>query len=142
MLPFRLVLLAMLVILLPGRASDIVVVVMGVRTEKGEVGCALFRSPVGFPGDTEKATAQMHKASVGSVECKFENAAPGTYAVAVFHDLNGDRKVDKNMIGMPTEDWGVSNNVHPRFRTPRFDEASFAVKPGDAAVRLEIKIAR
>ena len=125
----------------PLLASDLVVTITGATSEKGEIGCALFRGAAGFPMDSVKATGLWIKAKPGSVECKFENLSPGAYALSVSHDLNGNRKTDTNFVGMPTEAWGVSNNARPRFRAPRFDEARFEIKDGETA-RLEVRIAR
>lgn len=133
--------LALLAICLPAVAADLTVAVSGLKNEKGEVGCALFRSSEGFPMDNRKAVAQWQKAKPGLLECKFENVEAGSYAVAVSLDLNGNRKTDKNFVGMPTEDWGVSNNVRPKLRAPRFDEAMFVVKEG-LPTRIEIGLAR
>ncbi len=122
-------------------ASDLVVTISGVTSGKGEIGCALYRDPAGFPMDASKATSVRIKAKTGTVECKFTGLGPGSYALAVSHDLNSNRKTDTNFVGMPKEDWGVSNNVRPRLRAPRFDEARFELKDGVSA-RLEVRIAR
>ncbi len=126
---------------LPLCGIDLVVTVTGVATEKGEIGCALFKDAVGFPMDGSKATGQWIKPKNGSVECRFTQLSAGSYAVAVSHDLNGNRKTDTNFVGMPKEDWGVSNNVRPKFRAPRFEEARFEIKDGEPA-RLEVRVAR
>jgi uncharacterized protein (DUF2141 family) len=49
--------------------------------------------------------------------------------------------VDANFLGIPTEAWGVSNNVRPALRAPRFEEASFKVASGQS-VTLEIRVDR
>jgi uncharacterized protein (DUF2141 family) len=46
----------------------------------------------------------------------------GEYAVSVYHDLNGNEELDKNLFGAPKEPYGFSQNYVPRFRAPRFDE--------------------
>jgi len=68
----------------------------------------------------------------------FDEVAPGTYAVTAFHDANDNRKVDKRWFGLPEEAWGVSNNVRPHVRAPRFDEATFEL-PGDGR-KIEIHV--
>ena len=122
-------------------AGDLLVTISGVTSEKGEIGCALFRGAPGFPMDTAKATSVWVKAKKGTVECRFTGLGPGSHALAVSHDLNANRQTDTNFVGMPKEDWGVSNNVQPRLRAPRFDEARFEVRDGEAA-RVEVRIAR
>jgi uncharacterized protein (DUF2141 family) len=44
--------------------------------------------------------------------------SPGQYAVAAFHDANGNNKLDKNLVGLPTEKYGFSNNVRGSFGPP------------------------
>jgi uncharacterized protein (DUF2141 family) len=124
-------------------AAELTVTVSGVTSEKGEIGCALFPGAEGFPMDGSKAARVWLKAKPGSVECKFDNLQPGFFAVAVSHDLNGNRKTDTNFVGMPKEDWGVSNNVRPKLRAPRFEEARFEIKAGESGgARLEVRIGR
>jgi uncharacterized protein (DUF2141 family) len=110
------------------------VTVSGITTDQGEIGCALFNAAPGFPMDSAKA-------KLGLVECRFPNLNPGAYALAVSHDRNGNRKTDTNRVGMPKEDWGVSNDARPRLRAPRFEETRFVIKDGDT-VRQTVRLAR
>lgn len=117
----------------PAAAAELRVQVSGIRSAEGQIGCALFAEARGFPG--EGATVRrVVPADPKGVECRFEGLAPGSYAVAVLHDLNGNGRNDTNFLGLPTEDWGVSNNVRPTLRAPRFDEAAVEVKDGPAVV--------
>ena len=49
----------------------------------------------------------------------------GTYAVAIYQDLNGNGKLDENMFGIPKEPYAFSNNIVPRFSAPKFEECQF-----------------
>jgi uncharacterized protein (DUF2141 family) len=126
-------------------AADLTVQITGVRVpasgSPGEIGCALYSKPDGFPMNNASATVQWHPAKAEGVTCKFPGLASGKYAVSVVHDLNGNKRTDTKMFGIPTEDWGVSNNIRPKMRAPKFEEAAFAV---DAAkdVKIEIRVAR
>ncbi len=59
---------------------------------------------------------------------------PGEWAVAITQDLNNNDKVDKNMLGIPTEPFAFSNNVRPHFAPPAFDECKFTVSGGSGKV--------
>lgn len=120
-------------------AAEVVVQVRGAASDAGSVGCSLFSSAQGFPMDSRSARQLWVPVAQGSALCRFEDVAPGTYAISVGHDLNGNRRVDTNFLGIPTEGWGVSNNVVPSLRAPRFEEAAFKVE-GDAPVALDIRI--
>ncbi len=121
-------------------SGAITVVVAGIEAEDGEIGCALYGGPEGFPMDDSLATVQWQDASRSGVECSFEGLAPGAYAVAVSHDFNGNQRTDTNFLGIPTEPWGVTNNVRPILRAPRFEEAAVRLDPG-AALRVTVEVA-
>lgn len=53
--------------------------------------------------------------------------APGEWAVAVSQDLNNNDKLDKNLLGIPTEPFAFSNNVKPRLAAPSFQQCKFTV---------------
>jgi uncharacterized protein (DUF2141 family) len=122
-------------------AADVVVSVSGVPNASGSVGCGLFSGERGFPMDNSAAQMVWLPADPKGVSCVFADVAPGPYAVSVLHDRNGNRKVNTNFVGMPKEAWGVSNNVRPTLRPPRFDEAAFKVETG-RAVALDVKVAK
>ena len=122
-------------------ASRLLIVVQGIESATGEIGCALYAGAEGFPLDDSKAVLIWQPAQKDRVECAFEDLPEGAYAVAVSHDLNQNRQTDKNFFGIPKEAWGVSNNVRPRLRAPRFDEASFDLSKNQD-LRIEIEVSR
>ncbi|MCW5519797.1 DUF2141 domain-containing protein [Aureitalea sp. L0-47] len=63
----------------------------------------------------------------GKATVTFENVTPGTYAITLFHDKNGNKKMDFEPNGMPIEMYGVSNNVMS-MGPPQWSEANFEVK--------------
>lgn len=84
----------------------------------------------------------LNGAAAEGVTCRFADVAPGRYAVSVVHDLNGNRRIDTTLIGLPTEAWGVSKGVRPTLRAPRFDEAAFVVQDGDGETVLDVAVGR
>lgn len=115
-------------------ANSIKVLVVGLHSNDGEVDCALFASADGFPGDSAKA-ARTAKSKIenGQAVCIFGGVAPGRYAIAVFHDENGNGKLDRNFMGIPKEGVGASNDAVGSFGPPKFDAARFYY-PGDRSV--------
>ncbi|MGF1639298.1 MAG: DUF2141 domain-containing protein [Cyclobacteriaceae bacterium] len=49
----------------------------------------------------------------------------GTYAIAIYQDLNSNKKLDENMFGAPKEPFAFSNNIVPRFSAPKFEDCKF-----------------
>ena len=62
----------------------------------------------------------------------------GDYAIAVYHDQNGNGKMDKRMFGIPKEPYGFSNNIKPVMSAPKFSECRFTV--GDSGKVISIKL--
>ena len=120
-------------------AADVIVKVSGANSTQGQVRCALFEKGAAFSMDTTGTKQVWLAADSGALVCKFSDVAPGTYAVSVGHDINGNKKVDTNFLGIPKEGWAVSNNVVRKLIAPRFDEAQFVVKEG-SNVELELKL--
>ena len=124
------------------RAAEVVIRVSGLSEPLGQVGCSLFAGTAGFPMDNTSARNLWLPADAKGVTCRFNDVPEGTYAVSIGHDLNGNKRVDTNFIGLPTEQWGVSNNARPPLRAPRFDEASFKVAADAKDVVIDIKVSK
>ncbi|MEC5216738.1 uncharacterized protein (DUF2141 family) [Actimicrobium sp. GrIS 1.19] len=61
-------------------------------------------------------------------------------AVALPAVVHTTKLFDTNFIGLPMEQWGVSNEVRPRMRAPRFDEAAFKVASDNKEVVIDIRV--
>ncbi|MEM6927141.1 MAG: DUF2141 domain-containing protein, partial [Myxococcota bacterium] len=111
-----------------GSALAFDVKVLGVEGP-GKVGCAVFRTAEGFPSDGKRAVAvaevEASKAVDGAITCRFPDVQGGTVAVSVRHDVDGNGKLDTNLVGMPKEPFGFSRDAKLRtFGPPRFEDAS------------------
>lgn len=62
----------------------------------------------------------------------------GEWAVVITQDLNNNDKVDKNLLGIPTEPFAFSNNVRPRLAPPAFDDCKFAVREPGQVVSIRL----
>jgi uncharacterized protein (DUF2141 family) len=110
----------------PQQASLIHVEIDGLRNDKGQVLCALFSSAADFPKNGDKAIEHAKSGiSHGQAVCEFPGVAPGRYAVSVFHDENSNGKMDTNLVGIPREGVGASNNARGHFGPPKFEAAAF-----------------
>ena len=102
------------------------------RSADGDVRVALHRQmeDAKFPGDAGVVGAIMRPAASGTVRVIFADVAPGAYAVAVFHDADGDGELAQNFLGMPTEGYGFSNGAVGFMGPPSFADAVVTVGEG------------
>lgn len=47
----------------------------------------------------------------------------GEYAVAIFHDINDNGKLDTNLFGVPKEPYAFSNSAGTKWKKPSFTDA-------------------
>ena len=83
---------------LPVYADILTVEVKNIKSNEGMIGCGLHGDPTGFPMDSTKAVQIWLPADRDGVSCDFKDIQSGTYAVAVSHDLNGNKKTDTNFF--------------------------------------------
>ena len=101
-------------------------VLTGLRTSAGEVRVCVWHEGKGFPDCRKGDDVRMLTAPAApKVRLAVAGLAPGSYAVSVIHDENGNRRLDKNFLGIPTEGVGFSHNPRVTFGPPDFAKASF-----------------
>ena len=62
-----------------------------------------------------------------STKISFDSISPGKYAIQFFHDENENQKMDFNLIGIPKEKFGSSNDVKPVLGPPKFEKMLFEI---------------
>jgi uncharacterized protein (DUF2141 family) len=117
-----------------------VLVVSNLDKIKGKLYIGWYKSTEEFR-KADKAVFQKIVEVEGkeTVEIPFENIPPGTYAVAIFLDENGNGKIDTNMFGIPKEKYGFSNNKYPLTRAATFKESAFTVGEKENSISIKLK---
>lgn len=119
---------------------SVVVEVREARNDQGNVYCALYDSPRGFPSEQQSAIQGVKtKVSGGQAVCTFKDVKPGAYAVSVLHDEDGDEKMATGWFGIPKEGVGASTDPKLRMGPPRFEDAKFEVKDKAVTVPATLK---
>lgn len=119
-------------------ASNLTVTVDGLRNANGTVRLELDGSEAAWD-NKEKPTAMGEvKAVVGAVTYTFKDVPPGIYGLSVFQDEDNSGKLRLNMVGVPKEGYGFSNNL-AMMRAPTFREAQFTVADQDTNVLIHLK---
>ena len=62
-----------------------------------------------------------------SSRISFDSISSGKYAIQFFHDENENQKMDFNLIGIPKEKFGSSNDVKPILGPPKFEKMLFEI---------------
>ncbi|WP_247236897.1 DUF2141 domain-containing protein [Telluribacter sp. SYSU D00476] len=117
--------------------STLTVEITNVKRSGGKLRLAVFRPTDKFGSGKPYLykIVSIEKPEVQRVDFEL---APGQYAVAVYHDVNSNDKLDKNLVGYPSEPFGFSNNYRPVVSAPKFKDCSFEV--GTATKQISIRL--
>lgn len=98
----------------------------------------LYRRPDGFLRDRDRLIGMAIRVDSGSRAAVFDGLAPGRYAIVLFQDANSDGRLDRNLIGVPTEGYGFSNNVRGLLGAPDFDAAAVPFDGRDKTITVRL----
>jgi uncharacterized protein (DUF2141 family) len=117
------------------RAATIDVHVTGTAGGRGNVNVAVC--------DRERFLKQCaytgsNPARDGETVVTIRGVPPGTWAVLAYQDENANGELDRNLIGIPSENYGFSRDARGRFGPPSFEDAAIPVRDETttATVRL------
>lgn len=84
------------------------------------------------------ALSLSEEARNGTVTARFDDVPAGRYAISVLHDENDNKKMDRNLIGIPKEGYGFSRDAKVIAGPPSFEDAAFDVAeaPGEQVLSL------
>lgn len=110
-------------------AADLVVTLDGIAHAKGGLRVGLYDAPETFRKEDRSVAVLTAAAAPGRASVRFENLAPGRYAVMAYHDEDGDGGLDRFMGMIPTEGYALSNDPEVS-GPPAFEECAFEL-PAD-----------
>jgi uncharacterized protein (DUF2141 family) len=112
--------------------GQVIVELVGLHSDAGQVLAALFRSADGFPSGATKAYARKRGESKQKMlSLAFDGIPAGPFAISVFHDENNNNAMEKTFIGIPKEGWGMSRDAKPGLGPPSFEDARLVLAPGE-----------
>lgn len=116
-------LLALLAVPAPSQAAAIDVAVTNVTSAKGRIHVDICPQEKFLKEDCPYSAEAP--ATIGTTVVTVPDVPPGRYAAQVFHDRNGNGKVDRALFGIPTEPLGFSRDAPVHMSPPKFTDAAF-----------------
>ncbi len=140
--PRRLVMTSASALLMMGLASSayasvVEVAVTGITAARGHVRVELCTKDTFLTGGCPYQGEAP--AVVGATVVKISEVPPGEYAAQAFQDETDQGVVHQNLLGIPKERIGFSNNAPLHVRGPHFDDAAFSVGREMARITLRVR---
>lgn len=122
----------------PVRALDLTVKIENAASSTGAVNARLMKNSSEWPRGEGLQRLQMKPERDGGTVLVFRDVPPGQYAVAAFHDENGNGILDRNVVGIPLERYGFSNDARGTLGQPTFDETAVPLDR-DTTITLKLR---
>ena len=125
-----------------GRAGEkvysLTVTVTNIPGAKGNLLIGLYDSEASFTADPLPVSPKIPLTSADDVNATIEGLKPGTYAIAVIQDLNGNGELDRNFLGLPKEPLAFSVITEIPKGKPKFSACSFRIVDADLAMTIPL----
>ena len=118
-------------------AADLTVQIDDVKSSEGLLSVGVYDSPDTFL--RKPLTGVRTQAIAGGKTVVIKDLPPGEYALVVTHDANQNGKMDKNVLGIPTEDYAFSNNAMGTMGPPTYEAAKFQVPEAGVTVKVSLR---
>lgn len=130
---------ALLPLALAGSANafDLTVEVLNPKLLQGSVNAALYAQADSWLKEAQALGAQRAPVAEKTV-IVYRNLPAGSYAISLFHDENGNGKLDRNVVGLPLERYGFSRDARASMGAPAFADAAFDLQ-SDTTVAITLK---
>lgn len=121
----------------PALAGELTVRIGTVEGTSGQVMVAILDSEAAFNGEAPAVLSVLLPPRPGTLTFSTDALVDGAYGIRVMHDENGNGDMDNNMVGMPIESWGFSNNAVGNFGPPSWGDVRFELK-GDTDISIDL----
>ena len=129
--------LSFLLFFVPNKSATLELEIENIKTSKGKIWLAVYRPDEEFGEGGSGIYKIITVKDLKNIVVKF-SIDPGEYAVALYHDINNNEKLDKNFVGFPKEPFGFSKDFRPKFSAPKFSDCSFVVP--EIGRKMKIKL--
>lgn len=100
---------------------------------------AFYKKENKFPDEGKFAFGKEVKPSkTGEVTLTFTDIPVGEYALALYQDSNGNKKLDTNIVGYPKEPFGFSQNIKPKFSAPTYEECKIIFNANNTTFSIKL----
>jgi uncharacterized protein (DUF2141 family) len=119
------------------QAAGLDVIVADVRNDRGTVRVAVC-TEAEFLQPT-CAHIGHAPARAGDVLVHIDGIPPGVWAAQAYHDENDNHVIDRNILGIPKEGLGFSNDARMMFGPPSFAAAAFQLSAAGGSIRFSLR---
>lgn len=119
--------------------GELIITINNLKSNKGKVLFALYSSEDSYLNEKKAVKLKVCLIKNNKAIIKMNGLSFGNYAFAFYHDSNNNSKLDKNIFGIPKEDYGFSNDARGTFGPPSFKASKFKLYKKQQKISLNMR---
>ena len=124
----------------PQQSGDLVLAIDGMQNDRGDIRIILADSAEGLFSPGKDVVSVEAEIRAQEATWTFTELPYGEYAIRLYHDENGNKRLDTlPILGVPSERYGFSNNARDLFGPPSYEEAAFDFHGKQMTVSITVK---
>jgi uncharacterized protein (DUF2141 family) len=113
--------------------------VSNLKHESGRIWVGIYDSGEYFMDREKGKRVQMRVRQKGDLKIHIPDLPLGEYAIAVFHDINDNGEMDRNVLGIPSEPFSFIQAPRSKWRLPKFEEVAVRFEKTQQTFRAPLK---
>ena len=118
--------------------GKLVVIIKGFENDKGNCRFAIDNTKSIYESEDSVWIGKELPINNKEAVVTIDSLKYGVYAIRVYQDKNKNKKLDTNILGIPTENYGFSNNASGWFGPPSWDKAKFIFNKPEMIMEIDI----
>ena len=121
------------------KRGNLIVKFNGLNSSEGNVIIALCNSDENYKNHKSPFIGKSVSIDKNTAIIEFDDLPFGEYAIKAFHDEDANNDLNTNILGIPVEDYGFSNNARGMFGPPSWEDAKFVLSNDVKTIEIVIK---
>lgn len=118
--------------------GKLIVKIIGFGSDKGDVIIALFNSKETYSGKELPFKGSLSLIKNKESKIEYDSLSFGIYAIRAFQNENMNDKLDTNFFGLPSEDYGFTNNPSTSFGYSFYEKTTFNFNKNNQIIVIEV----
>lgn len=105
--------------------KPLTLIIKNLDASKSPVNVVFYQAKHKFLSKTDRLKRYRFVSNGNILTAQIKDLSYGEFAIATYQDVNSDGKCDRNLVGIPKEPYGFSNNFKPKLKPPVFGDCKF-----------------
>ena len=124
--------------------GTLILEITNIKKQTGQLRIAVFHEEGHWLKNAFSSTViDVQNDGCAATKCMWITTLPtnlnNKYAVAIYHDADDNQSLDTNLLGIPTEQYGFSNNQSAMFGAPDWESASFELNGKETTHSIQLR---